>query len=68
MGYVYKKGTLLVGENGIPVAQALGLRPYDRKAITGLLPKISVRRKGDTVFIEPGLRCRVKYTMGVGGK
>lgn len=68
LGYVFGTGRLLVGKNGVPVAQALGLPPADRKALVKLLPEISTKRAGDTrFFVEPGIRCQVKYTVGATG-
>ena len=67
LGYVFGTGRLLVGKNGVPVAQALGLPPADRKALVKLLPEISTKRAGDTAFVEPGIRCQVKYTVGATG-
>jgi len=54
----YSPGTrqLLVGEGGKPLARVLGLRPVDRSAIARLLPHIGTAQKGDTVFIERGIR------------
>ncbi|KAF1086179.1 putative DNA ligase-like protein [Sporotomaculum syntrophicum] len=64
LGYSPGSGQLLVGENGRPLARVLGLRPVDRAAIARLLPQISTGQKGDTVYIEEGIRCRVRYTVG----
>jgi hypothetical protein len=64
LGYSPRTGQLLVGEDGRLLARVLGLHPVDRSAITRLLPQIGTDQKGDTVFIEQGIRCRVKYTVG----
>ncbi|MFA7467914.1 MAG: hypothetical protein WCY82_06575 [Desulfotomaculaceae bacterium] len=64
LGYAPTTGRLVVGENGRPLAQVLGMRPVDRSAIGRLLPEISTVQKGETVFIQPGIRCRIKHTVG----
>lgn len=67
IGYEYGTGSLLVGRGGVPVAKALGARPTDREAIVRLLPKITIKRDKNMVFIEHGIWCRVKYTTGPSG-
>jgi ATP-dependent DNA ligase len=64
LGYAPSTGRLLVGEDGRPLAQVLGMRPVDRSAIVRLLPEIRTVQKGETVFIQPGIRCRIKHTVG----
>lgn len=64
LGYIYGTGRLLAGKNNRPVAQVLGLPPADRDALISLLPEIEINRVKDTVFIEKGIKCKIKYTVG----
>ncbi len=64
LGYVFGSGKLLVGKENTSIAQALGLPPTHRDALVRLFPEIGVRREKDIMFIEKGLRCNIKYTVG----
>lgn len=67
LGYIPATGQLLVGKDGVPLAQAFGLNPVDREAFVRLLPEIGTDKKEDALFIKKSLRCKAKYTVGAQG-
>jgi hypothetical protein len=61
MGYKFKDGHVLVGTDGKVQGHAIGMRGEDKVILNELLNNYG-HAQGNTIWLPPGINCRVKYT------